>query len=1284
MKGSKLYYVSCIATALFLLLLFSGCNQSDRVYFRDPVRFSTLEDVPGVTKGDIAAIEVLREQYDYFVYGMPFSTEMYINEYGELSGFAILFSEWMSELFGIPFQPVLYEWVDLIDGLESGEISFTGELTSTQARREIYKMTGAIASRPVKVFRLAESRCLLEISETRPLRCGFIEGSATINAVTSEMAPGSFEIIQLSDISLVYNALKNGEIDAFYYSEVMEIHFIEYSDIVISDFYPLVFMPVSLTTQNPVLEPIISIMEKVLNSNGLYYLTTMYNQAQNEYRRFKLHSLLTDEEREFIQNRPFILMGVDPANYPGCFYDFREREWAGIFLDILDEVSSLTGLTFVRVNDENTEWPEIYEMLRNGEIALVPELTHSVEREDQFIWPDTAIMIDHYALISHLDFPNIEINEILYTRVGLARNTVYSIIFDKWFPDHMNTTVYETMNEAFEALRRGEIDMVMASEKRLLYLTHYLELPYYKINATFDYPLNLKIGINSDEVILRSIICRALGMINYKGITDHWMSRTYDYRSKVAEAQRPLWIGLSVLLMCVLTLIAVLFIRSFRAGKRLETLVKERTHELALQTATLITLFDSIPDIIFVKDLDLRYIQCNKSMLEYFNRSRENIIGKGDTDVGGIGFSEEEARQFHERDYRVIEERNTIVAEELLLRADGEKMLFEVIKAPLIVEGEPKGVLGIARDVTKRKEMEDAALSASRSKSEFLANMSHEIRTPMNSIIGFSELALDNDISPKIKDYLTKILENSEWLLQIINDILDISKIESGKMELDNVPIDIHELFVRCRTMIKPKADAKDLLLHFYAEPFIDKMPMGDPKKILQVLINLLSNAVKFTNAGTINLKAIVTAINDKSVTIRFEVKDSGIGMTTEQAAKIFEPFTQAESGTTRKYGGTGLGLAITKNLVGMMGGALCVDSTPGIGSKFSFELTLNLTDVKREDLLEANTTLNVLEKPAFEGEILLCEDNSMNQQVISEHLTRVGLKTVIAENGKIGIDMVQDRFIKGEKQFDLIFMDIHMPVMDGLEATEKILALDVAVPIVAMTANIMYEDKEFYKMNGMSDCVGKPFTSQELWQCLMKYFKPITWHMEDVSHREHADNELYKKLIDNFVKSNCTKFDEIISAITIDDIELAHRLVHTLKNNAGQLKKTALQKAAEEAEIHLKDGTNLVTPKQMETLESELNAVLTELTPLISEPEQSFSVIKPLEVEVVCELLARLEPLLKASNTECLFLIDSLRMIPGSEELIGYIQSIDFVSALKSFIELKENLNLSSAQYPT
>jgi len=1126
----------------FILMSFhlSGCRRPFETQLQEP--FTSYKEIPGVTTEDIADIDALREEYGSFVFGVLLSTVAFHDKNGEIRGFSALFCEWLTELFDIPFQPEYVEWDEFLAKLESFEVDFTGAMTVTEERLKTYFMTTTIATQMLMSFRLRDSDPIEYIAQKRLPRYAFIEGSTTIADVATALDDGSYEILLVRGTDEAYALLKSGEADAFFNVDTVEMSFDKYGDVVAREVFPLIYSPVSFATQNPALKPIITVFQKALDNGALSYLTSLYNQGHREYMKNRLHNQLTEEEREYIRNNPVIPVAAIYSNYPVCFYNAREKEWQGIFFDLLDEIEKITGLFFVLINDEHTEWSAMQEMLKNKEVAFVADLIWTKAREEYFIWPEASIQNDYYALISRLDHHNITTNEIFHTKVGLTRDTAYTAMFRQWFPGHENTVEYDGIEETFNALRNGEVDMVMTTERRLMFLTHYQELTGYKINYVFGQGISTRFGFHRDDTVLCSIIDKALQSIDTKGISNQWMRRTFDYRAKVAEAQRPLLIGLSAMLVCVLSLLAVLFVRSRRAGKRLEVLVGVRTHELEL---------------------------------------------------------------------------------------------------------------------------------ASRAKSEFLANMSHEIRTPMNSVIGFSELALGEDISPKVKDYLDNILQNSEWLLQVINDILDISKIESGKLELENVPFDLHELFSACRTMITPKADDKGLLLHFYAEPSIGKVPLGDPTRLLQVLLNLLSNSVKFTNSGMIKVQSAIKDISERTVTMLFEVKDTGIGMTDEQIKRIFEPFAQAESGTTRKYGGTGLGLAITNNLVGMMGGKLSVLSTPGVGSKFSFELTFDTIDVDDEAILEHKKAPINMRKPAFSGEILLCEDNSMNQQVITEHLARVGLKTVIAENGKMGVDMVRNRMDKKEKQFDLIFMDIHMPVMDGLEAAAKIHEINIGIPIVAMTANIMSRDKELYKMNGMSDYVGKPFTSQELWRCLMKYFKPLDWQTEEESQNGQANDKLRQKLIHRFVEHNNGKIREITDAINAGDITLAHRLAHTLKSNAGQLNITLLQQVAEEVENNLKDGENLVTHQQLEVLERSLNTAIAELMPMNNNPDTSVNT-ESLDITEVRKLLEDLEPLLTDSDPECLMFVDGLRLIPGSERLIRQMEDFSFKSAIETLIQLK------------
>ncbi|MDR0495102.1 MAG: PAS domain-containing protein, partial [Treponema sp.] len=730
--------------------------------------------------------------------------------------------------------------------------------------------------------------------------------------------------------------------------------------------------------------------------------------------------------------------------------------------------------------------------------------------------------------------------------------------------------------------------------------------------------------------------------------------------------------------------VVVAYAHDLRERMRMLEDIKSATSKLEAESITLNTMIDLAPDLIFCKDLELNYTRCNKSFLNFFDVRKEDIFGK-DAMKGFLNLPAEIAREIDSIDRKVLDDCNMITYEEHLPDCNGNMRIFETNKMPIMQGDRMIGLMGMGRDITERKTMEEAAKNANRAKSDFLANMSHEIRTPMNSIIGFSELALGDTIPEKTREYLEKIMENSNWLLQIINDILDLSKIEAGKMMLENIPFDLGTIFFACQSMMLPKAKQKNLHLHFYSEPFIGRKLIGDPTRLRQILINLLSNAIKFTHIGTVKISVTkketsgngialhpVTKkeIPGDSIVLHFEVRDSGIGMTPEQIEVIHEPFVQADSSTTREYGGTGLGLAITKKIIDEMGGTLMIESTPGIGSKFHFDLIFRTIEVP-EDTESQSAETHKLEMPIFDHEILLFEDNEMNQQVICERLSQIGIKAVVAENGQIGVDIVRNRQQNGEKPFDLIFMDIHMPVMDGLEASTIISKLNVGSPIVALTANIMDNDIGVYKKHGMVDYLSKPFKSQELWRCLLKYLKPVDIRNEKDSQAAEEDKDLQSQLRSRFVKGNQDKFKEISAAINEGDMQLAYRLVHNLKSNAGMIGKTGLQNIAAEAEAILKNE-EIPDAKHMEVLESALKSVLDEIGPVTDDATEQTG-RKVLNGRENGTLFMQLESLLKSRNPDCLKLLDDIRSIPGTAILAEQIEKYDFKLAIQTLADLKK-----------
>ncbi len=384
----------------------------------------------------------------------------------------------------------------------------------------------------------------------------------------------------------------------------------------------------------------------------------------------------------------------------------------------------------------------------------------------------------------------------------------------------------------------------------------------------------------------------------------------------------------------------------------------------------------------------------------------------------------------------------------------------------------------------------DKANQANQIKSDFLANMSHEIRTPMNAILGLSELALNFTFDKKLHSYLSKINNSATDLLGIINDILDFSKIEAGMLEIENNSFHLFNDVID--TVIKLSENSvaeKNITLCCIIDPEIPQFLMGDALRLKQVLINLISNAIKFTEQGYINVNIQINKFTDKNIELIFEVQDSGIGINPEQLNKLFKPFTQADTSTTRKFGGTGLGLAICKQLTNLMGGDISVTSDFGIGSTFTFTVLLGVQskqtniEIKPKKINSSKSnSINILKDKL----ILLVEDNIVNQMIATEFLKLVGIKVNIANNGKEAVEMAFNSAIN----YDAILMDIQMPEMDGIEATKIIRDRIKDIPIIAMTAYAMDEEKQKFIDAGMNIHIPKPINSKLLYKTLEDWVK--------------------------------------------------------------------------------------------------------------------------------------------------------------------------------------------------
>ena len=1122
---------------------------------------------------------------------------------GQHTGITADYLQLLRERTGLDIETVLLDdWAQVMRAARSGKVDLMGSMGRTPERESFLAFTAPYVSNPSVIITRKDQQGIATMTDLQG-RIVAVETGYLAQEVLKKRHAGirRFEVRTTSE---ALRAVALGKADAYIGDLVVSTYLIDRNFMT----NLMVRAPADISTGDlhfavrkdlPPLREILdaglgSITEAERRSIRKRWVPVMEDDAEPGRR-----VVLTDADRAWIARHPRIRVGVDPGWNPLEFVD-QYGNHSGLAADYLKLLRERVGLNLEVV--PTSSWVETLERARHHKVDMVSLITRTPDREKDFRFTRPYVAMP-MVLVTRNDEQSIsDLSRLDGETVAVMRDYFASGYLADKHPRVVQLPV-ATLDESLEAVYRGSAFATVGSVATLGAIIQKRYLGKLKIAGSMDVMQELSMGVRADWPELAELLDKGLASISEderQALQQKWLSVRLelgvDWR-EVAKIAVPIAAAVFIILAVILV-----------ANRRLKRQVAETERKdaaLKVQLAFQQTLMDTIPNPILFKDSDARIYGCNRAFEEAFGISREEMLGCTVLELDM--FPPASRQKLYDDDLALLKDQSSMHEEVRLPYADGkEHVVFYWKTAFNLPDGRIGGILTVIVDISDIRRLEeaarearDAADAANRAKSSFLATMSHEIRTPMNAVLGTLELLRLTRLDADQAQSLDIVRDSAKSLLRIIDDILDFSKIEAGKLEIKPEATSVGAVLESVYLVYAGVASAKNLLLKKRVDDRISPAVHADPLRLRQILNNFLSNALKFTDKGSIEMQVrLLDRSGDREV-LEFSVRDTGIGITPENQARLFQPFMQAEADTTRRFGGTGLGLTICLRLAQLMEGEITMQSEPGLGTTMTFTVAFRIADPaalhEKDDVLDtgiqralaARRVAPGVEQAAAEGMlVLLADDHPTNRLLLVRQLNALGYAAEAAEDGAIALQ----KWKTG--RYSLVITDCHMPEMDGYDLARAIRKLEAVsggrrTPIIACTANALQGEAEICFAAGMDDFIAKPVEMRDLlarlhrWLPLPEEAAAVAGSVPEpadspqgsplqpgpLAEISGGDKALEREILQDYGKSNVADAQLLHDAFEKRDAEGVRRIAHRMKGASRMVGAEALALLCERME---------------------------------------------------------------------------------------------------------------------